>query len=404
MRRRLALAAAVYMAAAGCAGFLGGGAQTATILVDFSHDEFNSIFIRYFPSKVTVQQGAELVFRQTWTGEPHTVTGGTLVDALMDKVEPYIEKERRGEPIPDEPPEEIAKLEEKVVWAFGEEDEFNQTGSQPCYLDRGEPRKDGKPCRTREQPEFTGKQTFYNSGIIPYEGPQGNEYRVQLSDELEPGSYWFYCIVHGEFQSTKVEVKAKGTDVPSSAEINRAALKEIDELAAPSLRLFRDAEDGEVTLKDPRSGEDVTVSGNLAGLFDPGRHDVAINEFIARRITAKAGEPITWNMLGDHSISFGVPEYFPIIEFQRNGTVKRNAKLDPPAGGAKKFERPDEEDGSEAPVEFDGGTYDGTGFWSSGVISSDPYLVYSMRITKPGTYKYACLIHPPMVGTVEVTA
>jgi hypothetical protein len=109
--------------------------------------------------------------------------------------------------------------------------------------------------------------------------------------------------------------------------------------------------------------------------------------------------------MGRHTISFGVPRYFPIIEFQRDGNVRFNPKLDPPAGGAEEFDVPEEEryGGSPEPIEFDGGTYDGTGFWSSGTIDADPYIEYSMRITRPGTYKYACLIHPPMVGTVEVT-
>ena len=30
------------------------------------------------------------------------------------------------------------------------------------------------------------------------------------------------------------------------------------------------------------------------------------------------------------------------------------------------------------------------------------YVEYTMRISEPGTYRYACLLHPPMVGTVVV--
>ncbi len=43
------------------------------------------------------------------------------------------------------------------------------------------------PRPQQEQPEFTGPQSYYNSGIIPYEGQQGNEYRVKLADDIEPG-------------------------------------------------------------------------------------------------------------------------------------------------------------------------------------------------------------------------
>jgi plastocyanin len=53
---------------------------------------------------------------------------------------------------------------------------------------------------------------------------------------------------------------------------------------------------------------------------------------------------------------------------------------------------------------IDGGTYDGTGFWSSGLFGAEPYAEYTLRISKPGTYPYACLIHPSMIGQVVVTA
>jgi plastocyanin len=28
---------------------------------------------------------------------------------------------------------------------------------------------------------------------------------------------------------------------------------------------------------------------------------------------------------------------------------------------------------------------------------------YTLRFSEPGSYQFACLIHPPMVGTVNVT-
>jgi plastocyanin len=402
MRKVLALVAVILLLATGC---LGGGGNDKTIFVDFQHDEFASFLIKNFPSKVTVAQGDDLVFSQYWTGEPHSVTGGTLVDELMEEVRPYLEMDARGEDVPTEPPKEIAKLEERLVWAFGEENDLNQTAVQPCYLAKGEPSKGGEPCAEdqQEQPEFTGRYSFYNSGLIPYEGPQGNEYRVKLADDIEPGSYWFYCNVHGEFQSTEVEVKPKGERVPSAEQIGRQARREIQKVAAPLMRVFRDAQDGRIRLRDPDTKKRFTIRGNFAGLVDPSYEHGAVNEFIPRRITVDAGEPITWNLMGFHSISFGVPEYLPIISFADDGTVSRNPKLDPPAGGAREFDVPERErDGGEEPIAFDGGTYDGEGFWSSGVIDSKPYVRYSMRIMKPGRYRYACLIHPPMVGTVEV--
>ena len=126
----------------------------------------------------------------------------------------------------------------------------------------------------------------------------------------------------------------------------------------------------------------MTVKGNFAGLYDraivdEGRGEAAINEFVPKVVQAKAGEPITWNLIGWHTISFGVPEYFPLIEFEADGTVVRNPKAEAVAGGASEFKMSEDEryDGSRKdPVEFDGGTYDGDGFWSSGAIDADPYI------------------------------
>jgi plastocyanin len=118
------------------------------------------------------------------------------------------------------------------------------------------------------------------------------------------------------------------------------------------------------------------------------------------RITTEVGEPVVWRMFGPHSISFDVPEYFPIVEFQDDGTVRSNEALFPPAGGAP--EPPEDHDPTE-PLVIDGGTYDGSGFWSSGVLWNEQYVEYTLRFSEPGTYPFACLIHPPMVGTVHVT-
>jgi hypothetical protein len=103
-------------------------------------------------------------------------------------------------------------------------------------------------------------------------------------------------------------------------------------------------------------------------------------------------------MFGPHSISFDVPEYFPIYETLEDGTIRIDEALYLPAGGAPAVEEAD----SLEPIVVDGGTYDGTGFWSSGVLFSEAYVRYTLRFSNPGTYRVACLIHPPMVGTVTV--
>ena len=65
------------------------------------------------------------------------------------------------------------------------------------------------------QPLFDGRESFYNSGIIPYEGTQGNTYTIHLAKNIRPGKYFFYCAVHGAGQSAEIDVRPKGTTVPS---------------------------------------------------------------------------------------------------------------------------------------------------------------------------------------------
>ncbi len=455
MRKLAVAAAALVLIASACAG---GGGNERTVLVDYTHDEFASYFLENYPGEIEVVPGTTVIFRQTWTGEPHTVTGGKLVDKMIAGVRPWIRFFDAFEglmgagaklPDPGNPEGSVsdffdaveaskdAGLKDQLLdsyddlrkkgipfvnrkepgdatfqslvntidkhsnlfensglpWAFGEDD-VTQNAGQPCYLDKGAPpKKESKACSKSDQtqPEFDGTASYYNSGIIPYEGAQGNTYKVKLADDIKPGAYNFYCAVHGPQQSTEVNVRPAGTDVPSQADVNKEARIEIERFAKPMLKQFRDAQDGKIEV----AGE--TVEGPFAGLTVPVH--ASINEMIPKTVGTKAGEKVTWKIMGGHSISFDVPEYFPIIRFAKDGKVSLNPKLKAPAGGSPKIP---EQDGPGI-LKVDGGTYDGSGFFSSSLFGGEPYAEYSLRFSKPGTYKYACLIHPPMVGTVSVT-
>jgi plastocyanin len=464
---RALLAAVVLLAGGACGGGSGdsGGSATRRVMVDHSSDEFATFALFNFPAKVTVRQGDAVEFKQTWTGEPHTVTGGTSVTkalkdgvAWVDFFESFDALASSGAdlPNPEDPGDATVgdfakgfrgaenadvrdkgiKAYEELVATFGlpaldesstvpfadlveqvetksdeyfsglpsafdDNDELAQNVGQPCFLDEGSPPEDtGTPCAKKEQvqPRFNGRQSSYNSGVIPYEGPRGNTFTVRIAPDAELGSYLFYCAIHGLGQKSEIEIVDADADIPSQSEVNRQIREETNEITKDLEGLYDDAKDDlEVTLP----GADEPVKGPFAGL--PGKEHTAINEFVPKELTVKAGEPITWKMMGsDHSISFRVPRYFPIMEFLKDGTVRINPKISPPAGGAIEYVEADDGE-SEGPPKHDGGSYDGTGFWSSGLIGGEPYLEYTMRITKPGTYNYACLLHPPMVGRIKVT-
>jgi plastocyanin len=456
---------ALALIASGC-GVGGGGANERTVLVDYSYDEFATALFMNFPARVDVTPGMTVVFKQSWTGEPHTVTGGTTVDemmasgkpwndffgafealfgktdlpdpenpsgpasALFDAIDKSGEKElidklygaydalrKQGVPLVDRKDPGDASFESLVKtvdehsenffegtglpWAFGETD-ITQNAGQPCYLDKGlPPKSEGKACTESQQrqPAFDGSASYYNSGIIPYEGPQGNTFRVKLANDTTPGTYFFYCAVHGPGQATELRVRPSGTSVESQADVNKRARAEIEEFAAPMVNVFNDAKDNEIGMDGQK------LEGPFVGLNVP-VHGI-LNEMVPKTVNAKVGEKVTWKMMGaDHSVSFDVPRYFPIMRFANSGKISLNPQLEKPAGGSPPL--PDDvetgpDDAGTGVIKIDGGTYDGSGFFSSGLIGAEPYAEYSLRFSKAGAYKYACLLHPPMVGTVVVS-
>lgn len=68
----------------------------------------------------------------------------------------------------------------------------NQSAAQPCYLDTGVPplaNAGGAPaCAKKPQPDFNGRQSFYNSGMLTEDG---ESFSVKLAEDIRPGTYSF---------------------------------------------------------------------------------------------------------------------------------------------------------------------------------------------------------------------
>ena len=460
MLRKCAVVAAFVTLLSACGG--SSGVTERQVLVDYSSDEFASFIAQDSPRRIEITPGTTVVWKQTWTGEPHTVTGGGLsnkkladsvsllklfngYESLRAKNSTMVDPENAGDatmldfftelkhaspkasadavvasyravrarypdlPDSDHPPatlvtpfndrmNEIANgVFDSFLYAHGQGDnDVAQNVGQRCFLKNGGPPEDvSQPCSAAQQrqPEFDGTYSFYNSGILPYEGPRGNTYRVRFSPKTKPGTYFFYCAIHGPNQLSEVVVRPKGTKVASAAAIARQGRKEATDAIAPMATTFRNA-----TRTNKVKVQGRTLTGPFAGL--PSAQEGSINEFVPRTLQVKVNQPITWHFVGaDHTISFNVPPYLPIMTFASSGTVSFNAKVHDPAGGAPK--PPDFGDNDKRVI--DGGTYSGTGFWSSGVVGGDPPTSYTLRIAKKGTYNYACLIHPRMIGKVVVS-
>ena len=380
-----------------------GAGSVPTVLVDYSHDEFASQFMSFFPKSVEVHAGDTVTFRQTWTGEPHTVTLGTVIGPVLETTVPLLDEygELPEHEVPPEVMEEYGKAMSTLPPMENEAGEIVQGIMQPCVVATGEiPQGDG-PCPDRDLQPFTGTETYYNSGVIPFEGSGQNRFDLRLADTIAPGSYPFFCAIHGPLQSGVLEVVPDDEPVPSPRDIAVRARAEIDEEAGPMEDYFLRARDEGVLVVGGQRHE-----GNFAGIVtrpQAGMVTGQVNEFLPKDVTVPVGEPVTWRMFGAHSVAFDVPEYFPIVEFADDGTVTYNDAVNEPAGGAPPLPTEDEPP-PEGPLVVDGGTWDGSGFYSSGTLWSPEHVEFTLRFSEPGTYPYACLIHPPMVGTVRVTS
>ena len=386
---RLFVALALLTTACSAPGGSSSGSQTRTVRVDHNFDEFAATFGLYFPQEIDARPGDTVAFEQAWTGEGHSVTLGTLVDKAILPVREFI----RSGNIPDEPPPEVLAALEPLPFMIGENWVVSQAAAQPCYLDDGAPPLDpNAPCPERPQPDFNGRQTYYNSGLIPYEGTQRNAFKLRLSDDIQPGRYTFYCNYHGPLQSGEIVVKPKGAKVESQSSIDKRGRAELDKVAKPLRESYERAKDSGRTEYAGRQ-----ITGYLAGVARDDIEMAFVDEFVPRKIRAKVGEKVTWTFVGPHTVSFDVPPYFPEFLIAKDGTVTFNPKAHEAFGGPGE---PPPRQGPEDPLPaIDGGRWDGSFVISSGIFTEG---TYSLTFTKAGTYRYACLIHPRMVGEVVV--
>lgn len=412
-RKLLTATVALALFATGCGSgetTNASGGAVREVLMDYEHDEFASAFLRYYPKNVKVHPGDTVRFSATWTGEPHSVTMGGVVDKMFEFLsifEQYdSEEEARAGGVTQEKINEINAAFSKIPGMTAESEELYQPGAQPCYIadlaDVPDYSVDDKPitdasvncpAANKRQPAFTGKQALYNSGFIPFQGPTANVFDIPIADDAVPGTYQYFCNYHWIGMSGTVEIVPETSDIPSQSAVTRQARKEIEVAAKQPLAKVRAA------VKTPPK---TPVAGLATGLDD---YAVLVNEFYPGNLKAKVGQPVTWKMEGaPHTVSFNVPKYFPVFTVAKSGKVVRDPNSYEAVGWTVPAAPEHAEDGPPPePRKIDVGKWNGRGgFHSSGLLEPDE--TFTMTFTKPGTYPFACVIHPPMIGRVTVTA
>lgn len=358
-----------------------GETAEVTVGIDGKGEDFSTSAFAYFPSKVQVHPGDTVVYESRFTGEPHTITFGTLVTDAVEAFRTMTPEQLESEgPPPPELEAAFSKLPAMLPEGPGD---ANQVSANPCFVATGDLPADGtKQCDVTEPEPFTGTETFYNSGFMP----DGEKFSVQLAEDIAPGNYVAFCMLHFTEMISEVEVVAEDVEVPSAEEVEAQGQEELDELLAAAATAFEAAS---------TAGEENTVAAGIGSEEAP---KILVTEFAPESLEVAAGDTITWKFAGPHTVSFNAPEDARVLLNKGDdGGFHLNETSLAPAG----FEGPPPPEGEPQgpPPPIEGGTWDGTGFFSSGL----GFDGFSVAISEQGTYEYICLIHPEMEGTVTVS-
>jgi plastocyanin len=385
MKRLLCALLACPLLAVACSGDSQEAQSAATlpIQVDGTNAAREVTNLAFFPKKTAARPGDTLLFKVSSIGEPHTVTFGSLVDdamAVVDKAPP----KTLADAFLTEPPE-LTKLPSVFANTPTYKPE-NQSAGQPCFLDTSAPPL-ADPCPKRDQPAFDGTQSFYNSGLMRDQ----SSFRVQLSQNIEPGTYSFVCLIYRAAMTGEISVVDKDAVRPGPAQVEKAGKAEL----AKALTAFQ-----------PTLGQasEATPDKALAGIGAQEGRTVAM-VFAPKEATIPVGGSMTWAVLPCHTITFNRPAgpQGDLIATE-DGSIRLNPLAYTPAQAPAPPPIPEFQPDFPKPIHFDAGSWSGKGFFNSGGLCAltPEALTYKVTFADPGTYQVVCQFHPYMVGKVTV--
>jgi plastocyanin len=353
------------------------GPQTYVVQADINRADLNlpatEFALAYYPKALTVHPGDTVSIGVNDSGEPHTVALGSLVDAVAVPYAKLTPAQKQGDP-----PAAIQAAAKKVpdLLPQGPGDAI-QAAAQPCYQATGLPStKDACAVHTGD---FTGTESLVTSGWLDPNAP----FTLKISKNAKPGTYNFYCQLHGPDMAGTLTVADKATTTKTPDQV---AAEAKTQLQADAAKLAKAAADLAAA----------PAAQAQAGAFDQAFQEGGVAAFGPNDIKIPVGGSVTWKVFGPHSLFFNAPASAQNLrQAAPDGSVHLNVKAASPAGGPG---APDK------PGLFDGGKWDGTGEHSTGLILSFPPDLYSYKLTftKAGTYTYLCTVHTNMKGTVTV--
>lgn len=401
--RWIALVAMLVLAASACSksktstsgtptGSAGSGSSPAaaalTVNVDGKAPANNEAFLAYFPATATVKPGGSVSFNLVDSGEPHTVTFGSLAETDIAA--------NAKDPTGQSPAVQAADAALPPLLPQGP-GPANPSGANPCAVTTG-PVPTNTACSAAQSTlaPFAGSEEYYNSGWLA----PGKPFTLTLASDIKPGAYHYMCLLHGASMSGTIVVAGPSDTVPPAATQEAQGTTELQQHVAALADAASALEKGifPPIVTAPKTNTVIAGSGTQTS------NDL-VTEFGPKIVTTTVGSTVTWDFLGPHTVSFNAPSSAYNVKLP--GKPEINQQSGAPVGTAGQKGPPGGTNPNAAPgigEVVNGGKYDGTAFTSSGtIISFPPSLTsYTLTFTKAGTFQYACLIHPGMVGTVVV--
>ncbi len=204
-------------------------------------------------------------------------------------------------------------------------------------------------------------------------GP-GKSYTIQFS---RAGAYAYHCLIHAYQKGTVVVVDASSSDADSQATVDARAR---DEYSAAVAELKSIASAARAAPIETHTLPDGTAERIIKIARETPFGDV--QQYFPPRITIDEGDTLTWRSAArtPHTVTLGpFPAGVPLPGNPLVDAVSRPAN-----------------------------SYEGAGYWNSGVLGIDRELgtEFSLTFTRPGTYAFYCILHANQgqAGTVEVVA
>lgn len=220
-----------------------------------------------------------------------------------------------------------------------------------------------------------------------------NQYTLTFPSTLAPGTYTYYCLVHGKMMQGKIIVQAAGTPYPfTQKQYNQRDRAAIRSDFADGMRLWKTARKKAAALSR-KNGPTV-----LAGAMDD---RTMVMRFVPHTITTRVGGKVHFlaTRMGEpHVVTFGD---------DKTGCGA------PPCDPSRPWNTVITSDGNEAasyPGHNGGFTGSPTELNSGVLLGAPPSMTgapqqLTLTLTKRGSYPYSCALHDymGMLGTVAVT-